>query len=119
MATRKIVIEVEVPEGGGIESLAAAEDVAFGVAQQAFAQILQQLAQEREAREQQAGEVVCPECGSRQVRRKGPRGRELYTRMGAVQLRRQRCQCQVCGHVFFPPGGSLGPAGGGAVDLAG
>ena len=119
MTKRRMVIEVEVPAGGGIESLAAAEDVAFGVAQQAFAQVLQQLAQEREGQQRQAGELACPSCGSRQVQRKGRRGRELYTRLGAVNLERQRCQCTVCRHVFFPSGESLGAAGGGVVDLAG
>ncbi len=105
MAKRRIVIEVEVPDGSEVDSLEAAEDVAFEVAQEAFGQVLQGLADERQ---EQVG--VCPECGAEAVVRKGRRERELYTRMGKVRLRRQRCQCQVCGHLFSPSAGGVEPA---------
>ena len=103
MAKRTITVTLEVPDGAEVESLALAEDVAFGAARQVFGQVLQQLADERQA---EVG--ACRRCGGEQVRRKGRRGRRLYTRMGGVQLRRQRCECVACGHVFFPLAGQLG-----------
>ena len=105
MAQRKIVIEVEVPDGSEVDSLEAAEDVAFGVARQAFGQTLQALAN---GRQQDVGS--CPQCGEESAVRLGRRERELYTRMGEVRLWRQRCQCRACGHVFFPSADGVGPA---------
>jgi len=105
MSKRTITVTLEVPEGADVETLSAAEDVAFGAAAQVFGEVLQQLADERQ--EQVAG---CPQCGGEQVRRKGRRGRRLYTRMGEVDLSRQRCECRGCGHVFFPLTGELGSA---------
>ena len=105
MGKRKIVIEVEVPDGSEVGSLEAAEDVAFGVARQAFGQTLQELAN---GRQQDAG--ACPQCGEESAVRLGRRERELYTRMGEVRLSRQRCRCGACGHVFFPSAGELGSA---------
>jgi len=106
MAKRRIVIEVEVPEGSEVESFDEAEDAAFAVAQEAYGQVLQQMVDERE----QTLSARCPECGAEQVVRKGGGGRKLYTRMGAVQLRQQRCRCSECGRTFFPSAGEVGPA---------
>jgi hypothetical protein len=103
MGKRTITLTLEVPFGGQVESLAAAEDVAFGAAAQVFGQVLQQLADDRQGQAE-----GCGQCGSEQVRRKGRRGRRLYTRMGEVDLSRQRCECRACGHVFFPLAGELG-----------
>jgi hypothetical protein len=105
MARRTITVTVDVADGSEVESLAVAEDIAFGAAAQVFGQVLQQLADERQ--EQVDG---CPQCGGEQVRRKGRRGRRLYTRMGEVHLSRQRCECVGCGHMFFPLAGELGGA---------
>ncbi len=97
MARRRIVIEVEVPDGSDVESSDEAEDAAFAVAQQAYGQVLRQMVDERE----QTLSARSPECGGQQVVRKGRGGRKLYTRMGAVRLKQQRCRCSECGRAFL------------------
>ncbi len=104
MAKRRIVIEVDVPDGSELETFDEADDAAFGVAQQAYQQTLHQLAGERE----DSVSVRCPQCGWSDVVRKGMGERKLYARMGAVQLRPRRLQCRACGRTFSPSDNAMG-----------
>jgi len=104
MAKRRITVEVELADGSELECFDEADDAAFEVAQQAYRQTLQQLAEERE----RAVRAVCPQCGSSDVVRKGRGPRKLYGRMGEVELSRQRSRCRSCGRSFFPSAGELG-----------
>jgi transposase-like protein len=104
MAKRRIVIEVDVPDGSEMETFDEADDAAFEVAQQAYQQALVQLAEARE----DSISVTCPRCGSSDVVRKGFGERKLYARMGGVQLRPRRLQCRACGRTFSPSVDAMG-----------
>lgn len=104
MAKRRIVMEVDVPDGSQMETFDEADDAAFEVAQQAYQQTLHQLAGERE----DAVSVSCPRCGSSEVVRKGLGERKLYGRMGGVSLRPRRLQCRACSRTFSPSEDAMG-----------
>lgn len=103
MVKQRIVWELELPDGGEVESLDEAEELAMRAAKRVHEQVLQRLADERAAELRS-----CPECSSEQVQGRGRRPRVLHTALGEVQLSRQRCVCRRCGRSFFPSGGELG-----------
>lgn len=106
MAKRRIVIEVDVPDGSEMETFDEADDAAFEVARQAYQQTLQQLGSERE----DSMSVSCPRCGSTDVIGNGLGTRKLYARMGEVQLRPRRLRCRACGRTFSPSEDAMGPS---------
>lgn len=71
------------------------------------ARMLQDLAQESEAREwsdTSEGEIpVCPNCGGA-LRKRGKQSRSVQSSGGkAIHLERQYARCLLCGYSFFPP----------------
>ncbi len=84
------------------DSFAQAEDWAFMEAQQRFGQALEEFSESKFQQVKQ--EIVCPACGSERWVRDGHDTRKLFTRLGEMEVPRQRVRCKDCGRRFFPLG---------------
>jgi len=68
------------------------------------AQMSQAVTQALVDREAQAHvpELICPECG-KATHNKGVKGKQVVTRTGDTQVKRNYVYCASCGKGFFPP----------------
>jgi hypothetical protein len=81
------------------DSFAQMEEIADQIGQDLEEALLGAMAEQQEP----MSRPTCPECGVRMSRR-GQAKRQLKTRVGKVELERDRWSCPQCESGIFPPG---------------
>lgn len=88
-------------EGAAAPTLSQIEDVILKLRQQMGQRMAEKVLQDQEAQAPVPG-PACPRC-QREMRYRGRKGREVETRLGAVELDRGYYYCDHCQEGFFPP----------------